>query len=55
MAKCSQCQAETELYISGVPVCVECAAKAENKAAQERKPPQPEQPARGSESKKNSA
>ena len=24
MAKCFRCQAETELYSNGVPVCVKC-------------------------------
>jgi len=25
MAKCFRCQAETELYDSGVPICLRCA------------------------------
>jgi hypothetical protein len=27
MAKCSQCGAETPLYVNGVPLCLECDKK----------------------------
>jgi len=38
MAECAYCKAETELYESGVPVCVKCAD-----ARTKRKPPATEQ------------
>ena len=34
MAKCSRCGADTELYVNGDPVCLECV-----KAATDRNPP----------------
>lgn len=44
MAKCSHCQAETELYVSGVPTCLKCAEEiqAERDKNQGRQPPQPD-------------
>ncbi len=29
MAKCFRCQAETELYTNGVPICLKCADESE--------------------------
>ena len=38
MAECAFCKGETELYDSGVPVCVKCSEARDNKC----KPPTPE-------------
>src|SRR6266550_5074490 len=35
MAQCAYCKAETEMYVSGVPICIECSAAPQVK----RKPP----------------
>jgi len=37
MAKCVYCGAETELYVNGVPVCLECSEEREGEPA--KKPP----------------
>jgi hypothetical protein len=29
MNKCSVCQSETEMYLNGLPICVECATRTE--------------------------
>jgi hypothetical protein len=42
MAKCTDCGSETELYSSGVPICVKCSDAREAK----RKPPATEQQVR---------
>jgi len=42
MAKCVFCGAETILFVSGEPVCVECDNKLEKRP--ERKPPATEKP-----------
>jgi hypothetical protein len=45
MTKCKFCGAETSLYVSGVPICIECEKKAEaarnaKKAAQAARTPE---------------
>jgi hypothetical protein len=37
MAKCTDCGSETELYSSGVPICLKCSDERESKAS--KKPP----------------
>lgn len=44
MAACTYCGAETELYESGVPICVKCSDERESKA--KKKPPASGQPIR---------
>jgi hypothetical protein len=30
MAKCCRCQAETELFVNGLPICIKCSAEFES-------------------------
>jgi hypothetical protein len=41
MAKCSQCGAETQLYVNGVPICPACDNRSESTGS---KPPHRESP-----------
>jgi hypothetical protein len=46
MAKCVYCGSETELYVSGVPVCLSCSDAAKRKDTVRRKPPASQQETR---------
>src|SRR5258705_10589714 len=38
MAQCAYCKTETDLYVSGVPICVKCSQSREAKAKEDHNP-----------------